>query len=201
LRRFTSFTAVSTAKRVDRRILHDPSTHDHTSVSRCRRHWLLQGNENRRSQSQASTGSLCLRPLQSRARMPQGHAATGPGTRLWDIPGFTGMGSGPAARATRPEPKHPERLPCRLPVVCIDVDRPMTVVRGRREAGRAAKPRWNSAARNSRNNPPERITPCLLATALTPETLGNRSLTHHSNASSSLGSTPILGGSWLALLH
>lgn len=168
-------SAFWTSNPVDRRVLHDPSTHNHASMSECRKRRLLQGNENRRSQSQAGTGSSCLRFLQSRARMTQGCAVTGPGTRSWDIPGFAGMGSGLVAVAARPEPKHPEWLPCRLPAVCIEVDRRTTVVEGRQGMSLAVKPDGDSKTRNSENDPPERITPCLLATALMPLYLGQPS--------------------------
>lgn len=235
---------------VDRRVLHDPSTHDKASTSECRKHRLPYGNENRRSQSQGDAGSSRLQFPQSLARMARRRAAAGPGTSPHDALGCSLMRSGPVAGATRRDPKRRKGLSCHLPVVWLDAYRPRTCTErllamldasqetvsgrtwaarpdgcageqrpsatrnhgdctegptrtapGREGSCRTAETRTGGAARSGENNPPERITPCLLATVFTPCTLGNRRLAHDFTAPSSLGSAPVLGGFRLALLH
>jgi hypothetical protein len=80
---------------------------------------LLYGNENRRSQSQGSAGSKRFRLLQSPARTIPRRCSRGSGTRPWDIAGAVLMGPGFVAGATPPGHEPPERLPCRLPAVCL----------------------------------------------------------------------------------
>jgi hypothetical protein len=79
------------------------------------------GNENRRSQSQGSTGSSCLQILHSPARTIPTSSGVGPGTRLRDSCGAALMGFGLVAGATTSGHAPSERLPCRLQSVRLIV--------------------------------------------------------------------------------
>lgn len=107
---------------VNRRVLHDPSTHNDASVFE-RRFRLLYGNESRRSQSRGSTGSQCLRLLHSGARI---HKSIGTELRTQapQMPGGTVGASGFVAGATEPDWPSPEQPPCCLGVLDGTIRRP-----------------------------------------------------------------------------
>jgi hypothetical protein len=108
---------------VNRRVLHDPSTHNDASVFE-RRFRLPYGNESRRSQSRGSTGSQCLRLLHSWARMIHRSIGTDPRTQASQMPGGIVGASGFVAGATEPDWPSPEQPPCCFGVLGAATHRP-----------------------------------------------------------------------------
>lgn len=108
---------------VNRRVLHDPSTHNDASVFE-RRFRLPYGNESRRSQSRGSTGSQCLRLLHSGTRIIDRSIGTDLRTQASYLPGGIVGASGLVAVATEPDWPSPEQLPCCLGVLDATTHRP-----------------------------------------------------------------------------